>query len=142
MVTEELCQQIVARMHGKSCALTRTLHPSGGLESTLQSVHRQAVSRDDLYGELLLKFDIREIDDAVSWLKVRGFISAFGVGMASEMGFELTEKGIRYGSSRMMDDQDRRRLSSRPVSVNPELYGVSVNLKEVWWRIRRIFGNR
>jgi hypothetical protein len=101
------------------------------------------VSRVDLYNDLLLKFDIREIDDAVSWLKVRGFMSAFGIGlMAPEMGYQLTDKGIGYGASRVMDDQDRRRLSSSPVSVKPELYGVSVNLKEVWWRIRRFFGRR
>jgi hypothetical protein len=140
MVTEELCQKIVARMYGSSCTATRTFFPDSATETRTEVVHQHSMSRHDLYDELLLQFDIREVDDAISWLKVRGFVAAFGFGlMAPEMGYSLTDKGIRYGESRTMDDEDRQRLSARTITVNPEAYGVRLNLKEMWWRARRYF---
>jgi hypothetical protein len=138
MVTEEICQEIVSRMHGQTCTVTRTVSPGGANESSSSVIHEHAVSRRDLYDELLLRFDIRDIDDAISWLKVRDFLTSFGFGLsAPEMGYELTEKGIAYGTSKQMDDADLRRLSSKVLSVKPSMYGISLNLKEAWWRIRK-----
>jgi hypothetical protein len=89
---------------------------------------------------MLLSSDIREIDDAISWLKIRGFITAFGFGlMAPEMGYELTPKGIEYGTSHTMSQEDLRRLSSKAISVKPGMYGVSLNPKEIMWRIKKWF---
>lgn len=140
MVTEELCQLIVRRMYGAECTVTTTLSPDGDSASTFHVAHTNAVSREDLYDEMLLTFDIADIDAAISWLKVRKFIVAFGFGLAApEMGYELTEKGAHYGASAQMPGEDRKRLSSSVVKVEPEIYGISLDAREIWWRIRRIW---
>ena len=41
------------------------------------------------------------------------------------MGYQLTEKGAALARSRVLQDEDLRRLSGRAVSVEPEMYGVS-----------------
>ena len=143
MVTEELCQLIVRRMYGATCTATMTLSPGADSESTSHVTHSNAISREDLYDEMLLKFDITDIDAAISWLKVRKFIFAFGFGMAMpEMGYELTDKGAQYGATGEMPEDDRRRLSAKVMKVEPEIYGISLNPKEIWWWIRRIWNRR
>ncbi len=143
MVTEQLCEAIVASMYRRSCTATSTMLPGTPDQKVTTVAHDHAVSRQDLYDNLLLKFDIREIDDAISWLKVRGYIGAFGFGLAvPEMGYELTPKGISYGESHKMSQEDLARLSSTAISVKPEIYGISLNPKELWWRIRKWFRSR
>jgi hypothetical protein len=58
------------------------------------------------------------------------------------MGYELTPKGRLYGESGEMADDDRQRLSGKIVNIEPELYGVSVKPRELWWRVKRIFLRR
>jgi len=97
-----------------------------------------AISKSDLYNELMLSYDVGEIQDVILWLEYRGFITSFGYGMiAPIMGYELTEKGITYANTLEMEKEDMKRLSSKTMSIKPGIYGISINPMEIWWRIKQ-----
>ncbi len=100
--------------------------------------YENAISKSCIYNELMLSYDIGDIQNVILWLEYRGYITSFGYGtIAPEMGYELKEKGIAYANTLVMADEDKERLSATTVSVQPSIYGVSINRKEVWWRIKQ-----
>ena len=144
MVTERIILAIAAALYGKACTTKRTIDGSGPDEQSnphaSRSQHEHASSAQALYDDLLLSFDVGEIQSAIHWMKLRGFISAFGFGIiAPEMGYQLTEKGIRYAESKVMPEEDSRRLSGKALSVKPGMYGITLDPKELWWRIKKRF---
>ena len=142
MVTEEICRAIVKHMFGAGCTLSNTLLPDGADPIASRVAFQHAIARQDLYDGMLRQFDVRAIEDAIAWLQVRGFVSAFGLGLSPAMGYELTPKGQLYGESGEMADDDRRRLSGKIVNKEPEFYGVTVKPRELLWRVKRIFLRR
>ena len=140
MVTEKIIQDIVKLMYGKSCITTQTLYPDSENPKVHSRKHENAIGKNDLYNELMLSYDVGEIRNAVLWLDYRGFIGVFGYGrMAPEMGYNLTEKGVKYATSIKLEKEDKIRLSTKAFTINPGIYGIKLNPKEIWWRIKQRF---
>ena len=142
MVTEEICRAIVKQMFGAGGTLTNTLLPDGGDPIASRVAFQHAIARQDLYDAMLRQFDARAIEDAIAWLQVRGFVSAFGLGLSPAMGYELTPKGQLYGEAGEMPDDDRQRLSGKVIKIEREAYGVKRFPRELWWRVKRVFRHR
>jgi hypothetical protein len=53
------------------------------------------------------------------------------------MAYQLTAKGVAVATDRRLSSDDQLRIRQPAVSLEPEIYGVRVNLKEIWWRIRK-----
>lgn len=138
MVTEQIIQIVINILHGRTCVSTKTILPDSENPSVSKSTFENAMSKIDLFDELLLSYDIGEIESAISWLKLRGYLNPFGFGMmAPEMGYQLTNKGTEYAKTNNMLQEDILRLSGKAVSIKPSVYGISINLKEIWWRIKK-----
>lgn len=145
MVTERIILAIVDALHNQRCTSKQTLdlsEPGEGSEPKVNIAnYDHALPANDLYDALLVSYDINDIQGAILWMKLRGYLSAFGWGiMAPEMGYQLTGKGVALASSRVMPEEDLRRLSGRAISVKPTVYGVSLDPREAWWRLKKFFG--
>jgi hypothetical protein len=144
MVTERIILAIAGALRGSACTTRRTLDLSDTSEpsnpQTSESRYENALPTNDLYDKLLLSFDINEIQGAILWMKLRGYVTTFGYGIiAPEMGLQLTDKGRKFADSKVMPEEDHRRLSGRTVSVKPSMYGITLDPKEIWWRIKKMF---
>ncbi len=143
MVTERIILSIAETLKDRMCV---TRSSSGGVgaketndSSTVESRQANALPKDALYDSLLLSHDVSDIEHAIGWMKLRGYISTFGWGFSPEMGYQLTEKGVTLANSRVLPAEDVRRLSSRAITVKPAIYGISLDPKELWWRVKKMF---
>src|SRR5690606_33293676 len=92
------------------------------------------------YDQLLPSFSVDEIQSAIHWMKLRGYISSIGIGIISpDLALQLTQKGRDCAESRSLQQDDRRRLSGKAVTIRPSMYGFSLDLKESWWRTKKWF---
>ncbi len=147
MVTERVVLAIVDALHNRRCTSKQTLDLSESGEGSEPKVsiasYNHALPVNDLHHALLVSYDINDVQGAILWMKLRGYLSAFGWGiMAPEMGYQLTDKGLTLASSRVMPEEDLRRLSGRALFVKPAVYGISLDPKEAWWRVKKFFGRR
>ena len=144
MVNERIILAIANALHHRACTTDRTLDLNSGNAPanplTKPAKYENALPTNDLYETLLLSYDVNDIQGALLWMKLRGYLGAFGWGVgAPEMGYQLTEKGVALATSRKMPRENLQRLSGKTVSVKPAIYGISLDLKEIWWRVRKAF---
>ena len=143
MVNERIILAIVDAFHDRACTTRRALDLSGPAEPpdpiTDAAKYDNALPTNDLYDTLLLSHDVNDIQGALLWMKLRGYLSAFGWGLSPEMGYQLTEKGVALARSRLVPQEDLKRLSGKAISVKPAIYGVSLDPKELWWRVKKVF---
>jgi hypothetical protein len=137
MVTEKIILAIVAALYCRTCTNKLTLNGSGPGEPSKphisESLYEHSLSKQALYDEMLQFFDVSEIENAILWMKLRGYLAAFGWGIvAPEMGYHLTEKGIKYAESKVMPEEDIERLSGKVISVKPSWHGFTLDPEELW----------
>jgi hypothetical protein len=147
VVTERIILSIAEALHDRTCTSQRTLDLSGSDEPsnpiTDKATYEHALSTNVLYDKLLVSYDVSDIQGALLWMKLRGYVSTFGWGIvAPEMGYQLTDKGVALAQSRAMPREDMQRLSGKAISVKPAMYGVSLDLKELWWRTKKLLRKR
>jgi hypothetical protein len=140
VVSERLVVSIAGALIGQHCSLRSesgsSLSDSPGSSEGTGAHLENAAGTDHINEALLVDFDLAEIREGLLWMSTRGLLSAHGWGHVV-MAYQLTAKGVAVATDRRLSSDDQLRIRQPAVSLEPEIYGVRVNLKEIWWRIRK-----
>jgi len=109
MVSEKICLDIIKDLYGKMSTLTTKHMLSDDKEEISESRISNALSAADLYRPLLARYDLQDIDSAVRWLTLGGYLRSFGFGITNQVtGYELTRKGCEVVERGQFPDEERK----------------------------------
>lgn len=143
-LNEDVLWIVLELMHNRSDTWTLRIltDPDSPFESTTTEDHSMTVA--NLKKTLVLQYRPADIDDTVRFLKTRGYLLPHGYGIAApEMAYSLSPKAINVLDRRTLPYDEQRAFDERILEAEkPEIYGIRLNLPELWkrakaWRKRR-----
>ena len=107
MVSEKICLEILQMMRGNRATITRQWHDSG--DSTPQTDYADnSITVGGLYRPLLARYDLADIEAAMRWLTVGGFLSKTEWGLRGPWVHTLTEKACTVGDAGSFSEEDQK----------------------------------
>jgi len=107
MVSEKICLEILQMMRGNRATITRQWHDSG--DSAPQTDYADnSITVGDLYRPLHIRYDLSEIEAAMRWLTVNGFLSKTEWGLRGPWVHTLTEKACVVADDGSFSDEDQK----------------------------------
>ena len=109
MVSEDICLAIIKLLHGRTLVMTETSYIEKPNEPTVRkSETENALSDADLVRPLLGRYDLTDIDTAIRWLGLGGYIGRTHWGLRGPWAHVLTEKGVQVACSDHFPDEERK----------------------------------
>ena len=106
MVSELICIAILQFVRGRSLTLTMTFDET---EST-KSLDQDAATASDIYRHLLGRYQLADIDAAMRWLELSGYISQSSATIRGPFWHVLTDKGREAADLGRVANEDKRLL--------------------------------
>lgn len=112
MVSEKICLDIISLLHGRTTPSTVTWHPGRDNEQVTKTEDTDALATRDLYRLLLVDYDLADIDAALRWLELGGYLGKTSpMGMVSAVAglyvHVLTDKGRDVARSGQFSEAER-----------------------------------
>jgi len=113
MVSEKICLDIVSTLYGKVSQPTVRFFPNSKDESVKTYKEANASDEKSLYKELIFRYQLQEIDSAIRWLEITGYLSKvypFGMIGKNLMGaiYKLSEKGCNVAKKGAFIEKERQ----------------------------------
>ena len=80
---------------------------SGAQPNESKTSIEHALPTGDVYRYLLPRYSLAEIETAIRWLELGGYISYSGYGFAPRMAMQLTDKGVQLAENGRLEGQER-----------------------------------
>jgi hypothetical protein len=115
MVSEQICLDIIRTLYKNVLVSTVTNLPGTEQETRRESTTENAMDDSNLYRTLLSTYPLQEIDSAVRWLELGGYLGkTYPAGVIREWFFyHLTDKAVVVANEGRFSDDEHRWLRSR-----------------------------
>lgn len=110
MVSECACLDVIAALHGKTTTVTQTHRPGSPEESASKTVEDNALTQSDLYRHLLPRYSLADIDDAIRWLELGGYLKRIEFGLQGMQLYQLNRNGLSLALAGRLPDPVREFL--------------------------------
>lgn len=107
MVSEKICLEILKMMRGKRATVTRQWNDSADNTPKIDYADN-SITVGGLYQPLLARYDLSDIESAMRWLTVGGFLSKTEWGLRGPWVHTLTEKACTVADAGSFSDEDKK----------------------------------
>jgi hypothetical protein len=111
VITEQICLDVVRTLYRRTSTMNLDLNlddAPGAQPATSKSSMEHALPPSHVYRELLPRYSLSDVEAAIRWLEIGGYIGYSGVGLAPRLVMQLTDKGIRLAETGRLEDDERR----------------------------------
>jgi hypothetical protein len=109
MVSERICLDILKALRGRRTTLARTFNLSDDAPpNTVQSHEDDALSESALYRPLLAQYDLNDVEAAVRWLYLGGYLSKTELGLRGPFVHVLTKKGRQIADVGKFPEEEQK----------------------------------
>ena len=135
-LNENVFWTVLDLMHNHSDSWTLRILIDPSFESTTTKDHAITVGR--LRARLVLQYPRIDIEDTIHFLKTRGYLLTHGHGIAApEMAYSLSSKAIDILQGRTLSEEEQKAFNKRILEAEkPGMYGIRLNLPELWKRAK------
>lgn len=128
MVSEQIALDIVASFVGRVATVTRTFNLDDAQPPTKQvSREKNALSDSDLVRPLLARYSLADIDAAIRWLSLGGYISRTEWVLGGIWVHVLTDKGLEVAKAKAFAPEERKLFYGQ---VEPYLVFIAHQFRE------------
>jgi hypothetical protein len=110
LITEQICIDVVKTLYGCTSTMKLALNlddAAGAQPNESKSTIEHALPTGDVYRQLLARYALTDIEGAVRWLEIGGYIRYSGYGFAPRMAIQLTLKGVELAEKGLLKDEER-----------------------------------
>jgi len=106
VISEQVCLDIIGLLHGSTSVLTTTDHTTDP-PAVKKSEDANALTDSGLVRPLLAKYDLADIDTAIRWLTLGGYVGRAEYGLRGPWVHTLTDKGLDVATNGRFPDEER-----------------------------------
>jgi len=141
-LNEDVLWTVLELMHDNSASWTIQILIDPPFESTTTKDHSITVT--NLRAKLVLQYSQADINETVRFLKARGYLLTHGYGSAApEMAYSLSPQAINVLDRRTLPEEEQRAFNKKILEAEkPGVYGIRLNLPELWRRVKAWRGRR
>ena len=135
---ENIIWDILELLFGHNITMSQQQRDQDPVKSRVEN----AYSIGGLKGELVLRHSPQDIEDTIYFMKNREYLVEHGYGMMGPaMACSLSEKAIKVWKEKLLPAEEQTAFKESLWDINPKLYGIGPNWKEMTRRLRKLVKN-